>query len=156
VLKGTADERSLILYTSLFFHAFSAKAQKDAHEDQKQKLANLENSLSSAKESREELLRQVSDLEKTNTHKDGVIKELTEENTNLKSEVKGLKDNKTVLESELNTLGLKNKSDSGDLESLRRKVNKGEGRGGCPGEESRVKKRKEKKRKEKKSTLNLH
>ena len=64
VMKGTADERSLILYTSLFFHAFSAKAQKDAHEAEKQKLVNLENSLSSAHESREELLRQLGDLEK--------------------------------------------------------------------------------------------
>lgn len=64
VMKGTADERSLILYTSLYFHAFSAKAQKDAHDAEKQKLVNLENSLSSAQETREELLRQLGELEK--------------------------------------------------------------------------------------------
>lgn len=133
VMKGTADERSLILYTSLFFHAFSAKAQKDALNAEKQKLDNLEGSLASAAQNRDELLRQLGDLEKTrdslsesNDQKDGKIRELTEENTTLKHEVAGLKENKTTLESELNSLGLKSKSESGDLssqiESLKKKI----------------------------------
>jgi hypothetical protein len=66
-----------------------------------------------------------------------VIQELTEENTNLKHEVKGLKDNKTVLESEINSLNLKGKSDSGDLDSLRKKVYEGSADGRACAERER-------------------
>lgn len=69
VMKGTTDERSLVLYTSLFFHAFSAKSQREAMEEQQReaasKLGSLESSLHSAQHSREELLRQLSLLEKS-------------------------------------------------------------------------------------------
>lgn len=61
VMKGTTDERSLILYASLFFHAFSAKAQREALEEHQRDAANA---LNSAQHSREELLRQLSGLEK--------------------------------------------------------------------------------------------
>lgn len=69
VMKGTTDERALVLYASLFFHAFSAKAQREAMEEQQReaasKLGSLESSLHSAQHSREELLRQLSLLEKS-------------------------------------------------------------------------------------------
>jgi len=84
VMKGTTDERSLILYASLFFHAFSAQAQALLS-------ANM---LSSAQHSREELIRQLSVLEKSrgelsdaNTSKDKQIEELKEEVAKLKAKV---------------------------------------------------------------------
>jgi len=63
VMKGTADERALILYTSLFFHAFSAQAQARAAAG---KHDSLQDALSSAQQSKEELLKKVADLEKAN------------------------------------------------------------------------------------------
>jgi cortexillin 1/2 len=54
VMKGTTDERALILYTSLFFHAFSAQAQARA-------AAGKHDSLLQGKE---ELMKKVSELEK--------------------------------------------------------------------------------------------
>jgi len=72
VMKGTTDERSLILYASLFFHAFKAQA---AALDNANKLGNLEHSLSSAQQSREELLAKVAKLEKDNA-------DLTESSSN--------------------------------------------------------------------------
>lgn len=63
VMKGTADERALILYTSLFFHAFSAQAQARAAAG---KADSLQDALSSAQQSKEELLKKVSELEKAN------------------------------------------------------------------------------------------
>jgi len=63
VMKGTTDERALILYTSLFFHAFSAQAQARAAAG---KHDSLQDALSSAQQSKEELLKKVADLEKAN------------------------------------------------------------------------------------------
>lgn len=62
VMKGTTDERSLILYASLFFHAFKAQAQALENAD---KLGSLQSSLSNAQQTREELLRQLAELEKS-------------------------------------------------------------------------------------------
>jgi len=119
VMKGTADERSLILYTSLFFHAFGAQAEKL---EAANKLGNLESSLSSAKQTREDMLRQLADLEKTrdelsqsNTDKDGQISQLTEENRQLKEENSDLKTKGTELQSNLTELTTKNKSQSEEL-----------------------------------------
>lgn len=119
VLKGTADERSLILYTSLFFHAFGAQAEKM---EAANKLGNLENSLSSAKQSREDMLRQLADLEKTkdelseaNTTKDGQIAELTNENQKLKDENSSLKVKGDELQTSLTSLDTKSKDESQDL-----------------------------------------
>nr|AAA29967.1 actin-binding protein [Physarum polycephalum] len=63
VMKGTADERALILYTSLFFHAFSAQAQARAAAGARD---SLQDQLSSAQQSKEELMKKVSELEKAN------------------------------------------------------------------------------------------
>ena len=60
VMKGTADERALILYASLFFHAFSAQAQARAAAG---KHTDLQDALSSAQQSKEELLKRVAELE---------------------------------------------------------------------------------------------
>eukprot|EP01132_Coremiostelium_polycephalum_P002135 gene2135-2632_t len=65
--KGNVDERSIILYTSLYFHAFRAKEEREALENSQNSLANklasLEQSLESEKTSQEELLKQKQDLE---------------------------------------------------------------------------------------------
>lgn len=91
VMKGTTDERSLILYASLFFHAFKAQAQALENAN---KLGSLESSLSSAQHSREELLRQLSTLEKSkeelsasNASKDIQLSELNEELRKLKEKL---------------------------------------------------------------------
>jgi len=91
VMKGSTDERSLILYASLFFHAFKAQAQAN---EAAGKLGNLESSLNSAQHSREELLRQLSTLEKSsaelseaNSKKDIQISELNDEIRRLKEKL---------------------------------------------------------------------
>lgn len=126
VMKGTADERSLILYTSLFFHAFGAQAEKL---EAANKLGNLENSLSTAKQSREDMLRQLADLEKTRdelsesntskdeliSQKDGQIADLTAENKQLKEENTELKNKGEELQSSITELSTKSKSQSEDL-----------------------------------------
>ncbi|GAM23904.1 hypothetical protein SAMD00019534_070800, partial [Acytostelium subglobosum LB1] len=66
VLRGTTDERSLVLYTSLFFHAYRAKEDKERLEQNKSdlagKLAGLQNSLANEKLSREQLIKQKNEL----------------------------------------------------------------------------------------------
>ncbi|EFA76383.1 actin bundling protein [Heterostelium album PN500] len=66
VMRGTTDERSLVLYTSLFFHAYRAKEEKERLEASKSdlasKLAGLQNSLESEKLSREQLIKQKDEL----------------------------------------------------------------------------------------------
>ncbi|KAN0019536.1 hypothetical protein ACTFIV_008568 [Dictyostelium citrinum] len=66
VMRGTTDERSLVLYTSLFFHAYRAKEEKARLESSKNEMANrlagLENSLESEKVSREQLIKQKDQL----------------------------------------------------------------------------------------------
>lgn len=108
VMKGTADERSLILYNSLFFHAFRSQEEK---QEAANKLGNLENSLSSAKQTREEMLRTLAELEKAkeeltqaSTTKDEQIAELTEENKNLKAEVNELKTKGNELQTNITEL----------------------------------------------------
>eukprot|EP01133_Synstelium_polycarpum_P010992 gene10992-12802_t len=65
--KGNVDERSIVLYTSLFFHAFRAKEEREALEASSgalaNKLATLEQSLEGEKLSQEELAKQKKDLE---------------------------------------------------------------------------------------------
>ncbi|GAM29293.1 hypothetical protein SAMD00019534_124690 [Acytostelium subglobosum LB1] len=65
--KGQCDERSIVLYTSLFFHAFRAKEERDAAAANQNALANklaaLEKSLAGEKMSHEELMRQKKELE---------------------------------------------------------------------------------------------
>ncbi|EGC39302.1 hypothetical protein DICPUDRAFT_52744 [Dictyostelium purpureum] len=65
--KGHVDERSIVLYTSLFFHAFRAKEEREALEASQNslnnKLASLEQSLEGEKHSQEELLKQKQELE---------------------------------------------------------------------------------------------
>jgi cortexillin 1/2 len=103
-MKGTTDERALILYASLYFHAFSAKAQREALEASQReaasKLGSLEGSLASAQHSREELLRQVSSLSDAN-------KDLTEENRKLKERNAELEEEVTTLRGKLSTLEAK-------------------------------------------------
>lgn len=118
VMKGTTDERSLILYASLYFHAFSAQAQREALEasqrEAETKLGTLESALGSAQHSREELLRQLSIMEKSkgelaesSAGKDKQIAELTEENRKLKEEVGELKEKVQDLERDKNNLSSK-------------------------------------------------
>jgi len=80
VMKGTTDERSLILYTSLYFHAYSAQAQRlEAERVQREaanKLAGIQGSLASAQQSKEELLRKMAELEGIIAEKDKIIAEL--------------------------------------------------------------------------------
>eukprot|EP01133_Synstelium_polycarpum_P003703 gene3703-4265_t len=66
VMRGTTDERSLVLYTSLFFHAYRAKEEKERLEASKSeissRLAGLQSSLESEKVSREQLIKQKDEL----------------------------------------------------------------------------------------------
>ncbi|EGC33934.1 cortexillin I, partial [Dictyostelium purpureum] len=66
VMRGTTDERSLVLYTSLFFHAYRAKEEKERLESSKNEIANrlagLQNSLENEKVSREQLIKQKDEL----------------------------------------------------------------------------------------------
>eukprot|EP01132_Coremiostelium_polycephalum_P003267 gene3267-4090_t len=66
VMRGTTDERSLVLYTSLFFHAYRAKEEKARLESSKNEIANrlagLQNSLENEKVSREQLIKQKDEL----------------------------------------------------------------------------------------------
>lgn len=96
VMKGTTDERSLILYASLFFHAFKAQAQALESAD---KLGSLQSSLSNAQQTREELLRQIAELEKNNAtltdssaNKDIQISDLNEELRRLKEKLEAEKE----------------------------------------------------------------
>ncbi|EGG14630.1 cortexillin II [Cavenderia fasciculata] len=67
--KGQVDERSIILYTSLFFHAYRAKEEREALEASQNSLQNtlssLEGALQGEKLSQEELAKQKKDLENT-------------------------------------------------------------------------------------------
>nr|Q9Y0T3.1 RecName: Full=Cortexillin-2; AltName: Full=Cortexillin II [Heterostelium album PN500]AAD40021.1 cortexillin II [Heterostelium pallidum] len=67
--KGNVDERSIILYTSLFFHAYRAKEEREALEASQNSLANklasLEQSLEGEKTSQDELARQKKELEES-------------------------------------------------------------------------------------------
>eukprot|EP01111_Echinosteliopsis_oligospora_P013816 TRINITY_DN504_c0_g1_i1.p1 TRINITY_DN504_c0_g1~~TRINITY_DN504_c0_g1_i1.p1 ORF type:complete len:511 (-),score=125.21 TRINITY_DN504_c0_g1_i1:78-1610(-) len=80
VMKGTTDERSLILYTSLYFHAYSAQAQRlEAERAQREaanRLAGIQGSLASAQQSKEELLRKLAELEGIIQSKDQEIADL--------------------------------------------------------------------------------
>ncbi|EGG24723.1 actin bundling protein [Cavenderia fasciculata] len=66
VMRGTTDERSLVLYTSLFFHAYRAKEEKERLEESKSaiasRLAGLQSSLENEKMSRELLIKQKEEL----------------------------------------------------------------------------------------------
>lgn len=128
VMKGTTDERSLILYASLFFHAFSAKAQRDAldaaQREAATRLGSLESSLNSAQHSREELLRQVSLLSEANNTKDKQIADLTEENRQLKekngqleAEVKTLREQLTTLQAKFAELEERSTKQAAELET---------------------------------------
>lgn len=81
VMKGTTDERALILYTSLFFHAFSAQAQARAAAGASDA---LKNQLNSAQQSREELMKKLSTLEK---EKEDLTSNFNEEIRKLKEQV---------------------------------------------------------------------
>ncbi|GAM21064.1 hypothetical protein SAMD00019534_042390, partial [Acytostelium subglobosum LB1] len=65
--KGNVDERSIVLYTSLFFHAYRAKEEREALEASQNSLANklasLEQSLEGEKLSHDELTKQKKELE---------------------------------------------------------------------------------------------
>ncbi|KYR00608.1 cortexillin II [Tieghemostelium lacteum] len=65
--KGNVDERSIILYSSLFFHAYRAKEEREALEASQNSLANklasMEKSLEGEKLSQEELLKNKQQLE---------------------------------------------------------------------------------------------
>lgn len=122
VIKGTTDERSLILYSSLFFHAFRAKAQQELHAQSESeaasRLSNLENSLQNEKTSREALLRQKEELEKYKGQLDSELEakdktvgdlqalnaSLQAEIEELKSKLNGLKDQVSHLEEKRHTL----------------------------------------------------
>ncbi|KYQ93220.1 actin bundling protein [Tieghemostelium lacteum] len=66
VARGTTDERSLVLYASLFFHAYRAKEEKERLESSKNeiatRLAGLQNSLENEKVSREHLIKQQEEM----------------------------------------------------------------------------------------------
>ncbi|KAF2071721.1 hypothetical protein CYY_006966 [Polysphondylium violaceum] len=66
VMRGTTDERSMVLYTSLFFHAYRAKEEKERIEKDKNeiatRLAGLQNSLENEKITREQLIKQKDEL----------------------------------------------------------------------------------------------
>jgi len=80
VMKGTTDERSLILYTSLYFHAYSAQAQRlqaeQAQREAANRLAGIQGSLASAQQSKEELLRKLAELEESLKNKDQQLEDL--------------------------------------------------------------------------------
>eukprot|EP01110_Echinostelium_bisporum_P004782 TRINITY_DN21857_c0_g1_i1.p1 TRINITY_DN21857_c0_g1~~TRINITY_DN21857_c0_g1_i1.p1 ORF type:complete len:484 (-),score=267.31 TRINITY_DN21857_c0_g1_i1:68-1519(-) len=115
VIKGTTDERSLILYTSLFFHAFGAKAQKDAldaaQRDAANKLGNLQDSLQSAQMSKDQLLKQKGELEASKAELtnqlNGKTKEAEEKDqeiARLKAELEASKQKNSELETKLTGL----------------------------------------------------
>jgi hypothetical protein len=81
VMKGTTDERALILYTSLFFHAFSAQAQARAAAGASDA---LKDQLNSAQQSKEELLKKVAALEK---EKEDLTSNFNEEIRKLKEQL---------------------------------------------------------------------
>ncbi|KAN0004181.1 hypothetical protein ACTFIZ_010319 [Dictyostelium cf. discoideum] len=85
--KGNVDERSIVLYTSLFFHAFRAKEEREALEASQNslnnKLASLEQSLEGEKHSQEELLKQKKDLE-------DALNKIREQNDNRNSRITDL------------------------------------------------------------------
>eukprot|EP01112_Ceratiomyxa_fruticulosa_P010546 TRINITY_DN279_c0_g1_i1.p1 TRINITY_DN279_c0_g1~~TRINITY_DN279_c0_g1_i1.p1 ORF type:complete len:507 (+),score=143.45 TRINITY_DN279_c0_g1_i1:589-2109(+) len=109
IIKGHVDERSLVLYTSLCYHAFKAREEREELLRQQAELAGkyagLEGNLKNEKLSREELIRQKEELERYKaslaediSKQDKTLGDLnsqnallTEENTKLKSELEELR-----------------------------------------------------------------
>ncbi|KAF2071003.1 hypothetical protein CYY_007679 [Polysphondylium violaceum] len=100
--KGNVDERSIVLYTSLYFHAFRAKEEREALEAGQNalsnKLASLEQNLESEKHSHEELLKQKQELENSlnkirsdNDHRNTLISDLQ---SRIDDALRGLDDEK--------------------------------------------------------------
>mmetsp|Transcript_52280 Transcript_52280/g.131261 ORF Transcript_52280/g.131261 Transcript_52280/m.131261 type:complete len:917 (-) Transcript_52280:79-2829(-) len=103
MLSGAPDERSVILYASLFFHAYLSKQDKDKmmaqQNETKDKLTNLESQLASLQEEREELLRnrktqgdRITELEQTVADRDSRIDELLERIKALEAELEYLRE----------------------------------------------------------------
>jgi len=92
LISGPVDERSVILYVSLFFHAFVANDEMRKIEAQKSeitdKVANLETALTEANNDREELRRRQRKLEEEKEELQNLINEkdgqLSEANEKLK------------------------------------------------------------------------
>ncbi|GAM28462.1 hypothetical protein SAMD00019534_116380 [Acytostelium subglobosum LB1] len=126
VMRGTTDERSLVLYTSLFFHAYRAKEEKERIEQSKtdlnSKLAGLQSSLESEKLSREQLIKQKDELKsllaslegeaaerekhlrELEAKLDDILRNLDFERTSrleLESRLKGLEKDKALLDQKL-------------------------------------------------------
>lgn len=72
LLTGSPDERSVILYVSLFFHAFVSNEERKKLEASKSeitdKMSLLESSLAEAESERQELRRRTKELEEQNRH----------------------------------------------------------------------------------------
>jgi len=107
VMKGTADERAMILYTSLFFHAFGAKAQKEALDASRRDAASesdaLKQRLDSEKASREQLLESNKQLEADKSNLQSALDAKTKEAAELAAQVAELKQRVADLEDRLSS-----------------------------------------------------
>jgi len=101
LVDGIVDERSLVLYISLYFHAYVAKQQKRLLEEEKDKITarmrGLEGSL-------EERAKKGVALEEENTALYKQLQELKQELANEKESNKELRDKNTYLEERVDVL----------------------------------------------------
>lgn len=107
LLEGTVDERSVVLYTSLFFHAFVSKEEKlkdrSEFDTKKQKMSEemqtLQSQLDAVIEEKRVLEKNLDDLKKQNAElkesyekqlheKDDVIERLQQEKEDLENELR--------------------------------------------------------------------
>jgi len=87
VISGDVDERSLVLYISLYFHAFVARQQQRGVEEEKARLAEKMKGLEGSLESRAQMAA-----------------ELSEENAKLRQELAELKEKDSYLEEKVEVL----------------------------------------------------
>lgn len=108
LVSGGIDERSVVLYVSLFFHAFVSQQEKrkmlDAASKTKEKLSGLEGALQQAQEEKEILEKKMKNLQADYDALKSKYEESEQKNQKLQSEKEALESEVSELRNKYNKL----------------------------------------------------